>query len=773
MKLNFPWRKIQLVNAANEFAALRLWDEYDNMDLFVVETPIEGPVVASIMGAGRQEFGLCVFRGPDAFRQPFLLSQGAAALSKKGDTIGFSMDYYRDMHPEQRKWFKMCNYRANKGDWLPSFIVVRRGNASDLEQNGDIQLLLYVLKGIISAQKDGLLNPKNTGKKKTAMHTLVTSGSAENPTVRIMEKSFDGSRELLEYCNKDEFFEPLDMPDLSQLPKLDQTWVLVTEHVEVREIPDACMIAIAEENSGYILHTDIIGMDTAEVMEMLAAACGGDNASENLGVPKEIIFADQSLFDLLKDSISSMGIKTTCSVKHPAAVQIRKSLKRDLPRLLNPNPVRHKEVGSVDLSIVPNADDLKGWKAVAAAQTNRFIDFWNTTDALRKSRPSNQFFGDSDWDYYLEEYRNMLVLPSYVTWSALCYRARKKDAAYIEKLLAGNLPKALRLYLENLNAAYPSLYQITETDSKSGVIGLKDLLLGRTVSVHDQGFSTTVKPGCIVPLWVTAAGSFHFTDIAGPVFGPTEALHVIEELQALKLPAQPTTLWLRQNAHIFGRLWNYYDQIQEQRRRGPELRNTSGDPLEFITAQFGYSDPQAVRLALKRQTDIDYVEAEDTFFWIEESDPGPKMGPTLLGRIYFEDGFVKAEVNSKKRLDRLRQRLEGLGLVYRQHERKTASEIQKQAKGSAKRVQKPCKQEDLPEEIVSAVRQQMTTFYRDWLDQPIPALDYKTPRQAAKNAKGAQKVRIMIEAWPEPIGNCQAGLPKKEMLRELGLEETR
>ena len=71
MKLNFPWQKIQAVNAGKEFAALRLWEQFDNMDFFVVETPLEEPVVVCIMGAGMQEFGLCVFRGPDAFEQPF------------------------------------------------------------------------------------------------------------------------------------------------------------------------------------------------------------------------------------------------------------------------------------------------------------------------------------------------------------------------------------------------------------------------------------------------------------------------------------------------------------------------------------------------------------------------------------------------------------------------------------------------------------------------------------------------------------------------------
>jgi hypothetical protein len=52
MKLKFPWQKIQLINAVKELAELKLWEQFDNMDFVVVETPLEDPVVVSLMGAG-------------------------------------------------------------------------------------------------------------------------------------------------------------------------------------------------------------------------------------------------------------------------------------------------------------------------------------------------------------------------------------------------------------------------------------------------------------------------------------------------------------------------------------------------------------------------------------------------------------------------------------------------------------------------------------------------------------------------------------------------
>lgn len=647
MKLNFPWQKIQLIRAAQEFAALKLWDTFDNLDFFVIETPLEGPVVACIMGAGMQEYGLCAFREPDAFEQPFLLSEGQEALLNKGNTVGFSMEYYRQMSPDIKKWYKKCNFRAKKDDWLPEFLLVRHGTVDYPENSRDINLLLYILKGITAAHDRGQFDPRTADSTGPTLLTILTSGNAEKPTIEVTRKTFDGSAQLLVYCTQNAMFEELDPGE------------------EFQAVP----------------------------------------------------------------------------LKAP----------------------------DVDLSVIPEADDLKGWKAVSAAVTNRFINFWNQSDHLRKNRPSRQFFGDTDWDYYLAEYEKLMALPGYVTWAALCYRPRKKDPTYMEKLLAGDLPSALRVLLEAMNQSYPSLYQIERTDPKAGTLVVKDLLLGGTVMVHDYGFSETSRAGWIVPFRITPAGSFHFIDIAGPVFGAMEAVDILMELRALKLPVKPTAEWLRENAYVFGRLWSYFDETQEFGEQGPDLVNTDGDELEFITAQFGYSDPQTVRRALKRHPAIDYDEMDDAFIWFKEA--GGPGGNTVLGRIFFEDGFIKAEVNSQKRFTTLRGLLEDIGLIYRSHEGRSAEDMLDEKKMSQAEPEGDLPEEDLPEDVKAAVREQFDAFYMDWLDQPVPALDNKTPRQAAKTAKGAQKVKLLIETIPHPFGNMGAEAPKKEMLKALGLED--
>ena len=458
-----------------------------------------------------------------------------------------------------------------------------------------------------------------------------------------------------------------------------------------------------------------------------------------------------------------------CEVDHPAAADIRDSLENEFPTLLADFIDRESEDSEVDLDTVPEPDDLKGWKAVSAVQTQRFICFWRESDYLRKPQPSKRYFGDADWEYYIEEYRDLLPLPGYVTWAATSYRKRKQDKTFVETLLAENPPAALRIALEAIGSSYPSLYQVEQADAEAGTVVVKDLLLGGSVTVHDTGFSSSANVGMLIPLRVMPVGDFHFIDIAGPVFGAMEALEVLRELHALKLPDTPSADWLLENAHIFGRLWQYYDETAERREQGPVIQNTDGDPLVFITAQFGYAHAKTIKKNLGRRDDFDFDEDNEDYVWFQETDRRPTGNRTLLGRVFFEDGFVKAEVNSENRFKELTDILEDIGCVYHKHESKSVQGAmeERRRKGPASRDDGV---EDLPMEVKEAAREQIQQYYIDWLDQPVPALNNQTPRQAAQSKKGAQQVRIMIEAIPTPRGNADIQIPKQKMLKELGID---
>ena len=107
------------------------------------------------------------------------------------------------------------------------------------------------------------------------------------------------------------------------------------------------------------------------------------------------------------------------------------------------------------------------------------------------------------------------------------------------------------------------------------------------------------------------------------------------------------------------------------------------------------------------------------------------------------------------------------GVSYLEHESKDIETLLKEVTESKKDIV----EEALPEEVISAVQDRMNRYYMDWLDKPNPALGNKTPRQAATHKRTAQKTRILIQTILAPAGSNDIKIPKKEMLRSIGLDK--
>jgi hypothetical protein len=83
-----------------------------------------------------------------------------------------------------------------------------------------------------------------------------------------------------------------------------------------------------------------------------------------------------------------------------------------------------------------------------------------------------------------------------------------------------------------------------------------------------------------------------------------------------------------------------------------------------------------------------------------------------------------------------------------------------------------------PEDERALVRQGLDDHYRRVLDEPIPALGGKSPRAAAKTAKGREKVAACLKMLENHSARRPAGDPLGEydfgwMWQELGLEAFR
>jgi hypothetical protein len=190
----------------------------------------------------------------------------------------------------------------------------------------------------------------------------------------------------------------------------------------------------------------------------------------------------------------------------------------------------------------------------------------------------------------------------------------------------------------------------------------------------------------------------------------------------------------------------------------PEVRNAEGDELLFCTIHYPFAagaTADDIRLALSRGPELRQENA--TFWnWIEPRKPAKAVGVHIrslksqtfstilddgslaLGTVELKDKALILSVNSQARSERGRAMLsEALdGLVTQ-----PLVEIQTLEQCMATRDPAPPQSLNLSEdERHTIIHDGLDRHYRDLLDQPIPMLGNKSPRAAAKTAKGRAKV---------------------------------
>jgi hypothetical protein len=134
---------------------------------------------------------------------------------------------------------------------------------------------------------------------------------------------------------------------------------------------------------------------------------------------------------------------------------------------------------------------------------------------------------------------------------------------------------------------------------------------------------------------------------------------------------------------------------------------------------------------------------------------------------------MSAEVNSAERLKKLRTWLDTMpGVEFQGVTIKSLDELRKSRSSHEGKLARKERQEATPEQA-SLMQEHFRRYYMDWLDQPLPALGGKTPRQECATPEGRRKVRLLILSMPNPSGNdgIQVETPRDAMLQALGLDQ--
>ena len=226
----------------------------------------------------------------------------------------------------------------------------------------------------------------------------------------------------------------------------------------------------------------------------------------------------------------------------------------------------------------------------------------------------------------------------------------------------------------------------------------------------------------------------------------------------------------------------------------PQLANTDGEPLEFVTLHYRLApaaSAEGIAAALARVPDLrdDGDGAHWTWFAPEKPSPkrrrrkgtdAPDTGRTIHGNLTLTAKTLEARVNSEARCARLRSLLapELAGLVREPLiERMTPEQAMAEA-GPATSSPQAIPEGMDPEDLRRITHEVLDRQYRKTLAEPVPMLGGKSPRQAVRSAKG----RIAVASWLKGFEQNSARRPPGDPMRdydfgwmwdELGISDLR
>jgi len=208
----------------------------------------------------------------------------------------------------------------------------------------------------------------------------------------------------------------------------------------------------------------------------------------------------------------------------------------------------------------------------------------------------------------------------------------------------------------------------------------------------------------------------------------------------------------------------------------PRLQNMEGEPILLVTASYRLADPAAAGRALARTL----REDEDGVFTESVVRRGRDW---TRGTIRIAGETATIDANSKKRADRLVRTLlraaPGTRLIKR--EERGPEEALDEYRASAEDGGDPGELLDPAEhpELQDVLDRMLRDFERRWVDEQIPALGGRTPRDAVRDPAGRREVLALLDdmEWEtrraatraEDRGGSSGGMDPDRLRALLGL----
>ncbi len=337
-----------------------------------------------------------------------------------------------------------------------------------------------------------------------------------------------------------------------------------------------------------------------------------------------------------------------------------------------------------------------------------------------------------------------------------------------------------RAYLRTLAGTAMHLYEVV--DALPGVsLTVRDVLEGGQVTVRERLGSRAFNRSDWIAARIVPCGASGQPEIEAGLLHIPPLLHqpVRSQLSSLReaflreRPGVGVGAFYKETAPFFHDAW--IGAILEP--VVPELRNTDGELMVVTRLIFDVLDAPALMRSLDDQAGLERA-GESAWGW---SGKNHRDEPVGLGRVEHRDRSLVLETNSVERGERGRAMIESLAGSAIRHRATTHEDLARRVRESSRpgmRAEQSAQSgaEALPPEVAEALTlNYYARYYRAWLDEAIPALDGRTPREAARDSAARPRLAELIRGLEGLYqGALKEGVPAYDpswMWNELGFEE--
>ena len=330
-------------------------------------------------------------------------------------------------------------------------------------------------------------------------------------------------------------------------------------------------------------------------------------------------------------------------------------------------------------------------------------------------------------------------------------------------------------------------------------LALRDIFLDRTFTVKEAKASITLRRADIIFARVVPLDGQAILVGMGPTAIPSSAhtrlLDIRDEIrkemreEGFELNLESLREWDQPIRDIY---LSTVEFLANPPR--PELQNTDGDPISFVKLYFelGCSPQEAFdglqSLALYQEGILEDATRDENgnlleanFDWSRKGNKKHKSWDnTVLGSLKIKGKTLTAEVNSEKRAKKVQTEITkrlGKKAAFKRavHESVDAKleEMQAQA-GSPAFEQSRKEQEEFASrpEVQAMVKAQMEAQWEGWYNERVPALQNKTPLQAARTKAGRERLEALLldfERRNEEVSQPYLRVDIEAMRKKLGL----